>query len=196
VRVIAATNRDLPKAIREGKFREDLFYRLNVFPIALPPLRERAGDLPLLVQFLVAKFAAQVGVPIEAVEPATLQRLTSYSWPGNVRELENVLERAVILANGPTLTIDAEVFAAAPRDGAPASLPAPSSPLVRAGDTPGRPLESLEETERNHILAALTRTNWVIDGPKGAAKILGLHPNTLRSRLKKLGIQRAARNGS
>src|SRR5438132_10470044 len=107
VRIIVATNRDLAKAIREGKFREDLFYRLNVFPIALPPLRERVGDVPLLVQFLVAKFAARVGVRLSSVGQATMQRLNSYGWPGNIRELENVLERAIILSNGPTLEIDA-----------------------------------------------------------------------------------------
>ena len=111
VRVIAATNRDLVKLIREGKFREDLFYRLNVFPIALPPLRDREGDVPLLVHFLVPRFAARVGVRIESVGKATLERLNRYSWPGNIRELENVLERAVILSNGPTLEIDPEVFA-------------------------------------------------------------------------------------
>ena len=111
VRVIAATNRDLVKSIREGKFREDLYYRLNVFPIALPPLRDREGDVPLLVHFLVARFAARVGVRIESVGKATMERLSRYSWPGNVRELENVLERAVILSNGPTLEIDPEVFA-------------------------------------------------------------------------------------
>src|SRR5215469_8163830 len=116
VRVIAATNRDLVKLIRDGKFREDLFYRLNVFPIALPPLRNREGDVPLLVHFLVARFAARVGVRIESVGKATLERLSRYSWPGNIRELENVLERAVILSNGPTLEIDPEVFAFASAD--------------------------------------------------------------------------------
>ena len=113
VRVIAATNRDLVKSIREGKFRKDLYYRLNVFPISLPPLRDRAGDVPIIVQFLVARFAARVGVRIESVERATMERLDRYSWPGNVRELENVLERAVILSNGPTLEIEPEVFASA-----------------------------------------------------------------------------------
>ena len=113
VRVIAATNRDLVKSIREGKFREDLYYRLNVFPIALPPLRDRAGDVPLLVHVLAARFAARVGVRIDSVGKATMERLSRYSWPGNIRELENVLERAVILSNGPTLEIDSEVFASA-----------------------------------------------------------------------------------
>jgi PAS domain S-box-containing protein len=188
VRVIAATNRDLPKAIREGKFREDLYYRLNVFPLALPPLRDRVGDIPLLVQFLVAKFMARVGVRIESVGQATMQRLQSYRWPGNIRELENILERAIILSNGPILEIDPEVF------GSPAS-PVVSSP-VSSGETPGRQMESLESAERNHILAVLDQTDWVIEGPRGAAKILDLHPNTLRSRMKKLGISRSTHDGS
>src|SRR5262249_45821667 len=111
VRVIAATNRDLVKSTREGKLREDLYYRLNVFPITLPPLRDREEDVPLLVQHLVARCAARIGVRIESVAKPTMERLNRYSWPGNVRELENVLERAVILSNGPTLEIDPDVFA-------------------------------------------------------------------------------------
>ena len=190
VRVIAATNRDLVKSIGEGKLREDLYYRLNVFPIALPPLRDRAGDVPLLVHFLVARFAARIGVRIESVGKATMDRLSRYSWPGNIRELENVLERAVILSNGPTLEIDPEVLASSPAArAATADPPALSSPDGKAPSTP--PLESLESSTRNHILAALEQSGWVIDGPRGAAKILSLHPNTLRSRMKKLGIVRA-----
>jgi PAS domain S-box-containing protein len=189
VRVIAATNRDLVKSIREGKFREDLHYRLNVFPIALPPLREREGDVPLLVHFLVARFAARVGVRIESVGKATMERLSRYCWPGNIRELENVLERAVILSNGPTLEIDPEVFASAAACAANAGPPTPSGSErgrpTAAGAGPTPPLESLESSTRNHILAALEKSGWVIDGPRGAAKILGLHPNTLRSRMKK-----------
>lgn len=123
MRIIAATNRDLPKAIRDGAFREDLYYRLNVFPIHLPPLRERTGDVPLLVQFLATKFAARTGVRIESVGQATMDRLNAYPWPGNIRELENVLERAIILNSGPTLEIDAEVFAAAPRFAAAVAQP-------------------------------------------------------------------------
>ncbi|QEH35222.1 Formate hydrogenlyase transcriptional activator [Aquisphaera giovannonii] len=195
VRVIAATNRDLVKLIREGKFREDLFYRLNVFPIPLPPLRDREGDVPLLVHLLVSRFAARVGVRIESVGKATLERLSRYSWPGNIRELENVLERAVILSNGPTLEIDPEVFASMPADRPPgANPPRPPGPegegpaATRARRT--TPLESLEANTQNHILAALELAGWIIDGPNGAAKILGLHANTLRSRMKKLGIAR------
>jgi PAS domain S-box-containing protein len=197
VRIIAASNRDLPKAIRQGKFREDLFYRLNVFPITLPPLRDRSGDVPLLVQFMVAKFAARVGVRVESIGQTTMQRLNSYSWPGNIRELENVLERAIILSNGPTLEIDSEVFSASVREGAPApgspvQLPSHAAPSISAGEAQGRSLESLESNERNHILAALKQTKGVIDGPRGAAKILALHPNTLRSRMKRLGITRTS----
>ena len=197
VRVIAATNRNLLKAIREGKFREDLYYRLNVFPIALPPLRDRQGDVPLLVQFLVARFAARVGVPIDSVGKATMERLNQYSWPGNIRELENVLERAVILSNSRTLEIEPDVFAAAAADRA-AAADSPN-PLVRESDHPivsggpeSQPGETLESNERNHIRATLEQTGWVIDGPQGAAKILAIHPSTLRSRMKKLGIARAS----
>jgi len=200
VRVIAATNRDLVKLIREGKFREDLFYRLNVFPIALPPLRERKGDVPLLVQLLVNRFAARVGVRIESVGKATLERLNHYPWPGNIRELENVLERAVILSNGPTLEIDPEVFASASANRSPETDPATSSSpeterSAAVGVQQARPIESLEENTRNHILTALEQSGWIIDGPQGAAKILDLHPNTLRSRMKKLGIARAPHEG-
>src|SRR5262249_28108154 len=158
VRIIAATNRDLLKAVRETTFREDLYYRLNVFPIALPPLRDRAGDIPLLVRFLVDRFAARVGKRIDGVSPETMSRLVAYRWPGNIRELENVLERAVILATGPALDleIDAELLAN------PADAP--------TGD---QALPSLEVIERRHILTVLRQTRWVIDGPRGAAQVLG-----------------------
>jgi PAS domain S-box-containing protein len=196
VRVIAATNRDLVNSISAGKFREDLYYRLNVFPIALPPLRDRAGDVPLLVHFLVARFAARIGLRIDSVGKATMERLSSYSWPGNVRELENVLERAIILSNGTTLEIEPEVFASTTAVRAStAGLPTPSGAererQAAAVAESIRTIESLESNTRNHILAALAQSGWVIDGPRGAAKILGLHPNTLRSRMKKLGIVRA-----
>ncbi|WP_254054121.1 sigma 54-interacting transcriptional regulator [Singulisphaera sp. GP187] len=163
VRVIAATNRDLVKLIHAGKFREDLFYRLNVFPIALPPLRDREGDVRLLVHFLVTRFAARVGVRIESVGKASLERLNRYSWPGNIRELENVLERAVILSRGPTLEIDPKVFASTPADRPPDANP-PRLPgsenegLAVPGVRLTPPLESLEASTRNHILAALEHT--------------------------------------
>jgi formate hydrogenlyase transcriptional activator len=199
VRVIAATNRDLVKSIREGKLRDDLYYRLNVFPIALPPLRDRAEDVPLLVHFLVARFAARVGVRIDSVGKATMEQLARYSWPGNIRELENVLERAVILSNGPTLEIDPDVFASATAarsaNAGPLTPSGSESTRQAAGAVPKPPFESLKSNMRNHILAALEQSAWVIDGPRGAAKILGLHPNTLRSRMKKLGIVRAPNYG-
>jgi formate hydrogenlyase transcriptional activator len=174
VRVIAATNRDLLKAVREKAFREDLYYRLSVFPIRLPPLRERTEDIPLLAVFLLEKFALRVGRRFEGFAPRALLRLAAYPWPGNVRELENVLERAVILSAGPLLDVDPEV------------LEVPS--LEVQGTVAG----SLEEIEKSHILHVLGKTRWVIEGSQGAAAILGLHPNTLRSRLKKLGLSRPA----
>src|SRR5262249_26044832 len=162
----------------------------------LPPLRDRQGDVPLLVRVLVARFAARVGVRIDSVGKPTMERLSRYAWPGNVRELENVLERAVILSNGPTLEIDSELFAsaAATRSGNADPLTPSGSESTRqaaAGAGLNAPLESLASNMRTHILAALEQSGWVIDGPRGAAKILGLHPNTLRGRMKKLGIVRA-----
>ena len=178
VRVIAATNRDLLKAVREKAFREDLYYRLSAFPVHLPPLRERPEDVPLLTKFLLDKFAMRVGRRFEGIDPDTLRRLMAYSWPGNIRELQNVLERAVILASGPMLEVDPEV-------------------LGQAGTEPsGRPSAALEDVERNHIIAVLQQTKWVIDGQRGAAAVLGLHPNTLRSRLKKLGVSRSTHETS
>jgi PAS domain S-box-containing protein len=178
VRVLAATNRDLLQAVRERTFREDLYYRLSVFPIHLPPLRDRPEDLPLLVHFLVGKFAARIGKHVAGVSPATMQRLLAYPWPGNVRELENILERAVILGNGPDLEVRADVL--------------PGTGAAPAADPAETPPTSLEAVERRHILGVLAQTDWVIEGPTGAAKALGLHPNTLRSRMKKLGIKRPA----
>ena len=178
VRVIAATNRDLLKAVREKAFREDLYYRLSVFPIQLPPLRERSEDVPLLARFLLDKFASRVGRRFEGIDPETLRRLMAYPWPGNIRELQNVLERAVILATGPVFEVDPDVLGQAETE--------PS----------GKPAFALEDVERNHILAVLRQTKWVIDGQRGAAAILGLHPNTLRSQLKKLGVSRASHDPS
>ena len=170
VRVIAATNRDLKKAVVEKSFREDLYYRLSVFPIHLPALRERPEDIPLLAQYLLDKFAIRVARRFDGIDSATVRRLVAYPWPGNIRELQNVLERTVILSAGPTLEVDPDV-------------------LGQTEDSPaGRASAALEDVERNHILAVLRQTKWVIDGPRGAAVMLGLHPNTLRSRLKKLGL--------
>lgn len=194
VRVIAATNRNLVKSIRDGKFREDLYYRLNVFPVELPALRERAADIPLLVQFLVARFAASVGVKIDSVAAETMDRLKRYPWPGNIRELENILERAVILSNGSTLEIDPKVLAtpAAVLESQSRSSESQNADILQANisNSPATSIESLKTHERNHIIAALQQSGWIIEGPRGAAKILDLHPNTLRSRMKKLGIVR------
>ncbi|MBI1915351.1 MAG: sigma 54-interacting transcriptional regulator [Planctomycetes bacterium] len=200
VRVLAATNRDLLQAVRDKTFREDLYYRLSVFPVRLPPLRERPEDIPLLAHFLVDKFAMRIGKRIEGISQATMQHLLDYAWPGNVRELENVLERAVILTRSSVLEIDASVLPGGP----PREGEAPAEPGRRLGRSlalPGEPpaggqAPTLEAVECEHIRAVLRQTNGVIDGPAGAARILGLHPNTLRSRMKKLGITRPGHDPS
>lgn len=178
VRIIAATNRDLKKLVRDGKFREDLYYRLNVFPIALPPLRERSDDIPLLVRFFIQKHSARMGQKIESIEPDTLKQLTAYDWPGNIRELQNVIERALILATGTELRIEPEVLI-------------PALPQSFGNDCNATSSNDLDSIQRDHIVAVLRSTKGVIEGQSGAAKLLGLHPNTLRSRMKKLGIARS-----
>ncbi len=174
VRVIAATNRELEKAVAENRFRADLYYRLNVFPLPLPSLRERGEDIPLLVQYFVDKYATKTGKQIDAINQETMRRLRGYPWPGNIRELENVIERSIILSSGSVLEIEDEFLL-------------PSSTLL---DQKEKDTLTLQEVERNHIMQILDKTGWVIDGPQGAAKILNLHPNTLRGRMKKLGIER------
>jgi len=195
VRVIAATNRDLQDAVRTGRFRPDLFYRLNVFPIEIPPLRERRADIPQLVMFFLSRFSRNLGKQISAVAPETMQHLRAYEWPGNVRELQNVIERAVVLCEGPVLEIDPDLIplsaaghAAEPvtPSGSAEFPPANERAEVRAAAPDD--IAPLEEMERRHIVAALESTAGVIHGPKGAARILKLHPNTLRSRMEKLGI--------
>ena len=198
VRVIAATNRDLEEAVRGGRFRADLFYRLNVLPLRVPALRERSSDIPQLVMFFLARFGQRAGKRLEAVSHETMERLVRYPWPGNVRELANVVERAAVLCEGAVVELEDDL---SPRT-RPASEPA--APFGEAGEA-GRPvatreasdpaadpgvLPTLEEVERAHIVAALRSTGWVIEGPRGAAKLLGLHPNTLRSRMEKLGVKR------
>jgi len=182
VRVIAATNRDLARAVQEGAFRADLYYRLNVFPVVLPPLRERGEDIPLLVHFFLERYATKIGRRFDHVSPESMARLIAYAWPGNIRELENIVERAVILCPGPVLEVDAGVLQ-------PTLEPAGAASTA-GGDGAAMPV-TLAEGERRHILRALEVSNWVIDGERGAAKVLDLHPNTLRSRLKKLGIERS-----
>jgi transcriptional regulator with GAF, ATPase, and Fis domain len=183
VRVMAATNRDLSKAVADGAFRADLFYRLNVFPIMVPPLRERVADIPLLVHYFVSKYAGKIGRAIEEVSQETLDQLLAYAWPGNIRELENVIERAIILSPGPVLEIEPEVLRVGPQS---------IASLVNCGEQAKACTGTLADTERKQIVSTLEQSHWVIDGPRGAAKILGLHPNTLRSRMKKLGISRNA----
>jgi formate hydrogenlyase transcriptional activator len=187
VRVIAATNRDLVRAVANEKFRQDLYYRLNVFPVALPPLRQRAEDIPLLVHYFVARYAAKIGRSITRVPQDALRLLVAYPWPGNVRELENVIERAVILSPGPDLRVAPEVLPVAPAVPAPAPAAPPPGPVAAAG-----PPAELREVERQHIVATLKQTRWRIDGPQGAARLLNLNPSTLRSRMQKLGIRRSA----
>src|SRR5262245_7429008 len=202
VRVIAATNRDLTRAIATGTFRSDLYYRLNVFPVVVPALRERREDIPLLVHYFVARYAAKIGRRITRVPGDVMERLVAYPWPGNVRELENVIERAVILSRGPDLQV---APGALPTAAAPTARPAPAvhaaapveiaRPQPDPGHGDGEPL-SLEETERKHILAVLVRTGWRIDGMSGAARLLEMNPSTLRSRMKKLGIRRSTASAS
>jgi formate hydrogenlyase transcriptional activator len=195
VRVIAATNRDLQRAVAEGSLRQDLYYRLSVFPLRVPPLRERAEDIPLLVHYFVGRHAARIGRRISRVPKAAMERLVAYPWPGNVRELENVIERAVILSPGPDLEVAAEALPAplelADDNGRThqADEPRPARASVRA------PIDNtltLEDIDRTHIVEVLQRTGWKIDGTDGAARLLKLHPSTLRSRIKKLGIRRSA----
>jgi transcriptional regulator with GAF, ATPase, and Fis domain len=180
VRIIAATNRHLEQAVREGRFRADLYFRLNVVPIELPSLRERRSDIPDLVSFILAHHNRQFGRMIELVADETMQRLMNYSWPGNIRELQNLLARAVVLSSGPVLRLGEDFLP-------PAETTATPAPPASVRQSPNQELTGIE---RNHILQILHDTHWVIEGPKGAAVRLGLHSNTLRSRIKKLNIQR------
>jgi formate hydrogenlyase transcriptional activator len=184
VRVIAATNRNLEKEVEAGRFRADLYFRLNVFPIVMPPLREREGDVEPLVHFFVDRFARELGKHIEGVSRASLDRLLAYHWPGNVRELSNLIERGVVLTNGPILDLSADLFP-------PSAVPA--APRAEVGPSPvsaARGGMTLEEVERRHLLDTLMGKGWRIEGEGGAAAALGLRPSTLRSRMKKLGVRR------
>jgi PAS domain S-box-containing protein len=190
VRVIAATNRDLSLMVGEGKFRSDLFYRLNVFPLTMPPLRERKEDVPLLTMFFLEKYARKLGRRISHVTEETMSRLCAYSWPGNIRELQNVIERAVVLSKGPALKIEGSALFDFPPAEAPASI-LPGSPTLSSPPAPASSrIRSLQEVERQHIVDVLTQANWRIEGDRGAAKLLNLQPSTLRSRMQKLGIVR------
>jgi len=177
VRVVAATNRDLTQMVEDRLFRSDLYYRLNVFPITVPPLRDRAEDIPLLVRYFAQKHARRMDRRIETIPAEEMEALTRYHWPGNVRELENLIERAVILSRGPALHV-----------------PLPQDRL--SGDAPAPSPVTLEAAEREHILRTLGETNWVIAGSTGAAARLGMKRTTLQSRMAKLGISRPGRHTS
>lgn len=173
VRAIAATNRDLKEVVKNGTFRSDLFYRLNVFPLAVPALRERKDDIPLLVNFFLSKFGKKLGKDVRGVSQKSMDNFLHYDWPGNVRELQNIVERAAVLASGPIVQIEESMVG--------------SGEIARESA-----VDTLENAERNHILRALNETHWVVHGKKGAAEILGINPSTLRSRMEKLGIKRPA----
>ena len=172
VRVVAATNRELEKLAQSGGFRHDLYYRLNVFPIQLPTLRERKEDIPLLVRHFVRTYATKMGKKIETIPQSLMQALQDYPWPGNVRELANVIERGVILSQGSVLELGEWRT---------------KGPTPVSGEIP-----TLEELEQQHIISVLDRTGWRVSGEKGAATLLGLKPTTLEARMKKLGIARKA----
>ena len=178
VRLVAATHRDLGSMMAEKQFRSDLYYRLNVFPIDVPPLRERSEDIPLLVGHFVQQFAGRMGRTIETIPEETMDALMGYAWPGNIRELQNLIERAVILSTGTELRV-------------------PLRDLHTHTTTcqVSRNHGTLEEAERAHILATVKETKWVLSGPKGAATRLGLNRSTLQFRMKKLGIARRSACG-
>jgi formate hydrogenlyase transcriptional activator len=195
VRVVAATNQDLSKLVAERAFRSDLFYRLNVFPIQIPALRERAEDLPLLVRYFVQRFSRQLNKGVEYIPAEAMDALAHYAWPGNVRELENLIERAVLLSPGKDLRVPlSELRSAAvasPGENSPAtsgSFTSLTSPVPSDSSSPS--ISTLEEAERQHILRALKQTQWRIAGPKGAALLLGMKRTTLQARMRKLRIRR------
>jgi len=172
VRVVAATNRNLAEMVSEGEFRSDLYFRLNVFPITIPPLRERTEDIPLLTEFFLRQFSRRMGKLIDAIPASTMSQLKQYAWPGNVRELQNVIERAVILTDGSTLRVPLDDL---------------EMPLASE-----EPAVTLRQAESCHILKTLRDTNWVLGGPRGAAVRLGLKRTTLISKMRKLGLSRPA----
>jgi transcriptional regulator with GAF, ATPase, and Fis domain len=185
VRVIAATNRNLEQAVRKGAFRSDLYYRLSIFPITLPPLRERKEDIPILVTHLVKQLTQKLGKTIDAIPQETMSKLRNYPWPGNVRELRNVIERAVIVTQGSKLRLIDDLDWQALELNLHEQVAAHGvfAEPVQAGET-------LEQTEYNLILRTLKNVHWKVEGPGGAAELLNLHPSTLRSKMRKLGIER------
>jgi transcriptional regulator with GAF, ATPase, and Fis domain len=170
VRIVATTNRNLEEEVRKGRFRQDLYYRLNVFPITIPPLRQRKDDIPLLVRAFLERYSRKLGKQITSIQKKTMKTLQDYPWPGNVRELESIIERSVILCPEPVLQLADQ-------------LEISSSPMPSA-------IRTLEEVERNQIRKILLETRGRIEGKDGTAAILGLHPSTLRARMHKLGIIR------
>jgi DNA-binding NtrC family response regulator len=192
VRVIAATNRDLLADVRSGRFRSDLYYRLNVFPIRLPALRERAEDISVLAQHFMQRMARKLGKPIERIAPSTLALLNHYSWPGNIRDLQNTIERAAVLAMGSELVVDWDLgppALAASTGVEDQGLAACAPPLPAPAG--GAETRSLEAIEREHIIAMLRKTRGVVEGPRGAAQLLEMNPSTVRFRMKKLSIGKA-----
>jgi formate hydrogenlyase transcriptional activator len=181
-RLIAATNRDLAEMVADHEFRADLFYRLNVFPIVLPPLRDRREDIPLLVRHFARQFARRMNRAIDTIPSETMSVLVGYHWPGNIRELQNLVERAVILSTGAVLNVPLRDLQSQPQTAAPTNAPVNGKP---------RKIETLEDVERRHVLETLVATDWVVGGPKGAAVLLGLKRSTLQVRMEKLGIRRA-----
>ena len=189
VRLVAATNRQLDEEVKAGRFREDLWYRLNVFPITMPPLRQRREDIPPLVQHFVEKHCRKLGRPLLQVSQGTLRDLQAHDWPGNVRELEAVIERAVITSTGPALRIGDEMGPRAPSAaGRARGRRDPEGRGRRAART-----KTLTDLERDHIVATLEQTYWRLEGEAGAAARLGINPSTLRSRMRKHGIRRPRR---
>jgi formate hydrogenlyase transcriptional activator len=190
VRLIAATNQDLEECMRTGRFRQDLYYRLSVFPLRLPPLRERPEDVPPLVSHFVKRFAERQHKAAPHVSREAMELLTAYDWPGNVRELQNIIERAVILARGGIIGQELVPVRAGTHPAAPLAEHVPSAQPERHPPAAGSSVVPFSEAERRAILRALDLTGWRISGRGGAADVLGLKPTTLHAKMKKLGIHR------
>jgi formate hydrogenlyase transcriptional activator len=195
-RLIAATNRNLQAMVAEQKFRSDLFFRINVFPVYVPSLRERDADIPMLVRHFTQQFSRRMNKVIDTIPSATMDALRRYQWPGNIRELQNMIERAVIISTGPVLSLDVADLKLAPASSsqqkAPQDQASQESAAAAASDfkTDGALRDVLHQTERQKILEALERSNWVVAGPKGAAAQLGTKRSTLQQKIRKLGITR------